>query len=192
MLLKMITEIPNPVQVIEQESAILTVSLILGSISSVAVIVSAVFAYLQWKKVKYESKVRLVEIVREKIYDDKDVQHILYLIDYGYHWYDEKFHNTEEPQMSVDKTLSIMEYVCYMYNQKILEEKEFELIKYDIDRIAQNHDIQEYLWNLYHWSKKIETRCSFLNFINYSIENKLWEENFRNDKSVLYEKYLNF
>ena len=192
MLLQAISGIPDPLHVQEQESVILTVSLVLGSFSSLAVICSAVFAYLQWKKTKYENKVHLVELIREKLYDDKDVRHIIYLIDYGIHWYDAAFHNSEEPQGSVDKTLSIIEYACYMCNQGILGPKEFELIKYDIDRITQNRDVQEYLWNLFHWCNKIKSRCSFLNVINYALENGLWGEDFKDCKCQGFKKYLNF
>jgi len=185
-------KIPDTVEIHDNASVFVIISLILGSISSLAVIFSAIFAYLQWKKSKYESKIQLVEKIREKLYDDKDSRHVIYLIDYSVSWYSAHFHKTEEPQGSVDKTLSIIEYSCYLLNQKILGEKEFDLIRYDADRIIQNYDMQAYMFNLYHWCKRINTRCSFLNIINYALDNGLWPNDFLDYSSERYPKHLNF
>jgi len=113
----------HPLEVHEKTSLILFISLLFGSISSIAIVVSALFAYLEWKRTRFENKVNLVEKIREQLFNDNDVLKVIYLMDYNdLNWYNEIFHYKKDLQMAVDKTLSIIEYVCYLKNEKILGE----------------------------------------------------------------------
>lgn len=186
--------IPEPLIIEENQSILLIISLILGSISSLAVIVTAIFAYLQWKKAKFESKVAIVANLREKLFDDKNVRESLYKVDYGEYWYTPKFHEEKEPQMSFDKLLSIFEYVCYLQNKKVIGKDESDLIRYSLEKVLRNEQVQAYLFNLYHYSERLGTNCSFANIIQYALENKYWDEQFKDkdwDKFT-YFRYLNF
>jgi len=56
---------------------------------------------------------------------------------------------------------------------KIISNCELRTLRYEIIRICISPSAQAYLWNLCHFSKRMETECSFINIINYGIKNKI-------------------
>lgn len=121
---------------------------------------------------------------------------VIYLIEYDQKWYNEKFHGSGELEKNIDAFFSQINYVCYLQNKKLLSDNNFQIFKYEILRICNNYQCKCYLWNLYHWSKRNNSNCSFDYLIKYlktqfSIEalNK-----FENSNSNIsgYVKYLNF
>ncbi len=45
---------------------------------------------------------------------------------------------------------------------------EFKILKYEINRVCLNRNIQAYLWNLHHFAEKTKTKTSFDEIINYA------------------------
>lgn len=186
------TNLPNPLPVQEIQNNLVKVSLFLGIISSIAVIISAIVAFVQWKKTKKFHRIEYIQNLRSKMYDDKDIAEVLYMFDYDLPWYSADFHNTKHPQIEVDKTLSFLEYACYLLNKKLIEKEDMFQIKYDIDRAIGNFQVQDYLYNLYHWTKRSRTQISFPNFLQYGQDNGFISKDFEETDNSKYHKYLNY
>jgi hypothetical protein len=150
------------------------------------------FALIQWHSTVKLRKAEFVDKIINIIRFDKEMAETLYKIDYGVFLYDEFFHKNRDLEYEVDKVLSYFDYICYLYNTKNIGNDEMKILKYRISRICTSHSVQAYLWNLYHFSKKLKKECSFLNIINYGIKNKLIRKEFTNNSIDLFEKYLNF
>lgn len=184
--------LPNPLPVQEIQNNLVKVSLFLGIISSIAVIISAIVAFVQWKKTKKFHRIEYIQNLRSKMYDDKDIAEVLYMFDYDLPWYSADFHNTKHPQIEVDKTLSFLEYACYLLNKKLIEKEDMFQIKYDIDRAIGNFQVQDYLYNLNHWTKRSGTQISFPNFLQYGQDNGFISKDFEETDNSKYHKYLNY
>ena len=94
--------------------------------------------------------------------------------------------------MRIDKLLSYLSYICYLKQENNISDKEFRILQYEINRTCTSPSIQGYLWNLYHFSRKQGTDCSFQYLIDYGIKNNIIEKSFLDPKCFLYEKTLNF
>ena len=186
------TNLPNPLPVQEIQNNLVKVSLFLGIISSIAVVISAIVAFVQWKKTKKFRRIEYIQNLRSKMYDDKDIAEVLYMFDYDLPWYSADFHNTKHPQIEVDKTLSFLEYACYLLNKKLIEKEDMFQIKYDIDRAIGNYQVQDYLYNLYHWTKQSGTQIPFPNFLQYGQDNGFISKDFEEPNNSKYHKHLNY
>ena len=96
----------------------------------------------------------------------------------------------------MDKTLSYFSYICYLREQKIISDKEFNFFKYEINRILMNSQVQDYFYNLYHFSNKNNTPITFLYLFRYGEKIKIFDEKFYDENSYLYSsqyhRYINF
>lgn len=124
----------------------------------VIAILGALFASLQWSR---DSKVRRADFIKniiEKLRSDNDMKDALYLFEYGDSWYNAGFHKGAgglEPK--VDKLLQYYTYICYLKNNCLLRKKEFCLFQYEIVHTLSNKDVQDYLYNIYHFSERVNT-----------------------------------
>ena len=92
----------------------------------------------------------------------------------------------------IDELLSYLSYICYLKKERNISKKEFRILQYEINRTCTSPCIQAYLWNLYHFSQKQGSECSFQYLIDYGIKNKLIDKSFLKPDCKLYEKTLNF
>lgn len=120
----------------------------------------------------------------------------IYIIDYNQDWYNFNFHSSGELEKNIDAFFSQIDYVCYLYNEKLLSNKDFSIFKYEVLRICKNHQCRSYLWNLYHWAKLNNSKCSFDNIVNFlkSQLNAIELQKFESSCEIYsgYIKYLNF
>jgi hypothetical protein len=75
---------------------------------------------------------------------------------------------------------------------KNISYNEFSVMKYEINRVCISPSVQAYLWNLYHFSKRMKTDCSFAHIIDYGIKEKIIKNEFKINNIDMYRKYLNF
>jgi len=171
---------------------------IISLIGLVVTIMGGIFALIQWHK---SNKIRQAEFINQiitKIRYDKSIAKTIYMIDNEHIWFDDKFGNGSKIEMEIDSLFSLFTYICYLHDTKNIKDNEFCIFEYEIKRVCLDKQSQEYLWNLYHWSKKqLNTSCSFQNLVDY-LRNKVLsaEEKRRfnsNDSKVSgYTKRLNF
>lgn len=167
------------------------VTTILSSLSSVAIIISAFFAIYQWRKTKKLNGVKYLQQLREKLYDDKEISEVIYMFDYNEKWYSIEFHETKEMQTKVDRTLSVLEHASYLKMKKHIDKNQFLVIRYQVDRTLCNSQVQAYLFNLYHWSKRTNIPMPFSYLVKYGLHEGYIRKDFKNVNSQIYKRYLN-
>ena len=116
----------------------------------------------------------------------------MYTIDYHEKpWYGDTFHNSDM-EFAIDKLLSYLSYICYLKKTRNISNEEFKALEYEIVRACSSYDVQAYLWNLYHFSKACNAKCSFDYLITFGLENGLIPDSFKSDKCDEYEQRLGF
>ena len=161
-------------------------------ISLIFVVIGGCFALWQWKKNNKIKQAEFFNQIIEKLRFDENLSQIMYVVDYNQQWYSKSFHNNDkEFENTIDKLFSYLDYVCYLNETNVITKNEFKIFKYEINRVCISVSTKYYLWNLYHFSKKNNTDCSFQYLIDYAIKNKLFPKNFKNN-TELYEKTLNW
>jgi len=155
--------------------------------------IGSIFALFQWNS---SIKIRRTEFLDEiinKLWFDENMARTIYKIDNDPNWYTENFHkNYSDFGYQIDKLLSYFDFICYLYFIKNLRFHEFNVIKYEIDRTCASPSVQSYLWNLYHFSNKIEAGCSYMYIIDYGIKEKIIDKEFKTNNDNLFSKYLKF
>jgi hypothetical protein len=160
-------------------------------ISLVFAAIGGGFIYWQWKRSVKIKRAEFINQILDKLRFDKDLTAVMYVVDYKQDWYNnESFHDSEF-ECSIDKLFSYIDYICYLQTTRNISNTEFKIFQYEIHRICISDSSRAYLWNLYHFSKKNNTACSFQYLIDYGIEKKLLPKNFKDNKS-LYFKTLNW
>jgi len=154
-------------------------------------IVGGFFALFQWKQSYRLKRAELIKEAMLKIRDDTDIALVLYSIDYGDHWYNQEFVENHTIEAQYDKVFAFFDYLCYLYNRKIFGKNEFRIFEYRIKRMQQNSSFRNYLFNLYHFSRKNNTDISFYNLLKYLKKQGLIDKEFWNVDSKKYDKILN-
>ena len=147
---------------------------------------------MQWKKTVDLQRAKFIEQIIEKLRFDKDMSKALYIVEYTQNWYDDKFHGGSEKEFLIDKLLSYLTYICYLLETKHISKSETKILVYELSRVFASYSIRAYLWNLYCFTTKHETICTFQYLIDYGIKHKQLEKNDFNKDCKKYPKYLNF
>ena len=117
---------------------------------------------------------------------------VFYLFEYDSIWYNENFHNSKELESNVDYTLSYFSYLCYLKRNNIITNSEFNYFKYELERILTNRQFKNYIYNLYHFSKKVNQPISFVDLFQYAKDNNYFDQDFWDKDSKKYIHLLNF
>ena len=169
---------------------------IFTGLSLLLVIGGGIFAYFRWRKDIALKRASYINELTEKIRTDPLIRDTLYLLDYGCPWYSSDFHNSGSPELKMDKTLSYFSYICYLIDQDIISDKEFKFFKYEIESILDNHELQDYLYNLYHFSNSINVPITFHYLFEYGKKHNFFDADFFNPNAhrtnPKYHHYLNF
>ena len=170
-----------------------TVDNYLSLILIIVMAIGSFFALIQWNS---SIKIRRTEFLDEiinKLWFDQNMAKTMYTIENNPDWYTNDFHKSySELGYQMDKLLSYFDFICYLYAVKNISFNEFDVIKYEIDRTCASPSVQAYLWNLYHFSNKVEAGCSFMYIINYGINANIIDREFKNNNENLFNKYLKF
>lgn len=179
-----------------------------GFLSLLFVVVGGVFALCQWQKNLVYKRAEIMQSLIETTRKDNTISTIMDIIDWNEDFsYDGKFnvnpnskrellHNIsgEDLFKMVDYTLSVFSYICYLKTVKTLKKKDMQFFEYEIHRLVDNPHIANYLYSLYHWSKKLGVKMSFSFFIEYCMKMKYLDSSFRvfNDGNDYYKCFLIF
>lgn len=164
-------------------------------ISIIGLFIAAVGVIIALVEFCRSNKTRRAEFVH-RIWSDivynKEMMDVLYHFDYSEFKYDNSFHSSDV-ESKVDAFLSTLSYVCYLnIHVKALTKKDLECFDYYLTRTLANKDIQAYLFNIYHFTKKCNTECSYKHLIEYGLKKKLIPKSFQSELSSDYPKVLNF
>lgn len=169
-----------------------------------AMVIGGCFALHQWKKGLRQKRAETIEQLIKTVRDNEDIASIMDIIDWdnGF-YYDGKFHLYEDTGIAnlkdisdedlfkkIDKTLIHFSYICYLRNQNILSCKDMRHFDYEIQRLADNQHIANYLHSLYHWSAYLGATMSFSFLLNYCINKKYLFREIKRAKTSKYYNYL--
>ena len=108
-----------------------------------------------------------------QLYQDKDLREAFYAIEWSDYTPSErlKLQGSEEEQKT-DRLLSFFEIVCSMYYRKILTPDDMSPFDYEMRRVYEHPDIQNYLRFLDGWQKRQGLGKSYVNYKRYCSTNK--------------------
>lgn len=151
---------------------------------------------LKWIKNLSLIPAKHINELAEKIRTDKDIEDIIYLIEYDIKWYNESFHGNKCIERAVDKTLVYFTHAIYLRKKRIIGKKEFVFFEYNIKRMLSNLQMEDYFYNLYHFSEKKNLPFPFKSLLEYAEKNRLFDNDFRDSaayqRNSKYHHYLNF
>ena len=157
----------------------------------IVIILGSAGAIYQWW---HSNKIKRSEIINQffkLLRYNKEIREIIYQIEYDKLPDDGNFHDTEI-EYHVDKLLTTLNYLCYINKLSLIYKKELSIFKYEIARVVSSEPIQNYLWNLFHFSIVNEEETSYKFLIEYAENNQYLKSSFYNKDSSDYIKNLNF
>lgn len=174
----------------------ITIANIIASISIIISFILAFFTYGQWKDKSKIARADYMNSLIEKLYNDETIAKTLYQFDYNSSWYSMGFHGNEQKELAVDKTLAFLSFICYLRQNDVLTEKEFSYFEYKIRRVISDSQMQDYFYNLYHFSRKHHTDFTYKYLYDYGNEHGLFDDDFKDKESYKrrdkYHKNINF
>ena len=171
----------------------MTFDQIISIITVTFAVFGGIFALVQWVNSNRIKRAEFINQIIEKLRFDREMVEVIYMIDYDFNWYNEKFHDSDRDlEYKVDKILSYLSYICYLKSTRNITKKEFEIFKYELNRTCISPCVQDYLWNIYHFSKKNGSSCTFEYLINYGFDEKILDIDFLDNNSKSYNRRLNF
>ena len=131
---------------------------------------------------------RLLSTIRK----DPSIKNIFYRIEYGEFHYSLAIHTTDE-EKDLDSLLSFLNQLCYLKDANLLKDDEFSQFKYYINRVMLNGDVQNYLYNVYHFAKKQNSDYPYDSLLkNAEKERQIDEKFFKITGNSGYDRILNF
>lgn len=108
------------------------------------------FAHKQLRLASVAQKATFFKDLYTTLYHDPEIRRAFYLVEYSEFSYSETFHGSEQEQL-IDRLLSFMDLICRLHQQGALDEVEMNTFKYEILRVFDDDDIQEYFGFLDEW-----------------------------------------
>lgn len=166
-----------------------SISDIIVLLSFISIIVGGIFALYKWNINQKLKRAEYIKTLFDEIRSNSEI--VFYLFDYGSDWYNEKFHGSKL-EGSIDYTLSYFSYICYLKKKKVITKSEFNYFKYELERILTNKQFQNYIYNVYHFSNKINQPIPFVNLFQYAKDKGYFDHDFWDKNSKKYPHLLNF
>lgn len=167
-------------------------TIIIPLIGLLVAVVGTTIALVELCRANKTRRAEFVHRIWSDIVYNKDMIEILYKIDYGGFKYDDSFHNSDD-ESRVDAVLTTLSYICYLnLKTKALRKADLKCFEYYLTRTLTNRNIQAYLFNLYHFTRKCQATCSYQYLIEYGLRKGLISKTFLSSESPDYPKVLTF
>lgn len=170
----------------------------LKGISQVIAIIGGLFVFYQWKHNSHLKKADYINELTGKIRTDEMIRETIYMFDHDIEqWYSGDFYSNGNLERKVDKTLSYFSYICYLKSRRIITNRELCFFQYELERILRNQQVQDYLYNLYHFSAKMEVPMTFQYLFDYGKKEKIFskemydKESYKNTNNY-FHRYVDF
>ena len=161
-------------------------------VSVIIAFVVCIFTCVQiWKKIDMSHAEQVAKML-DKVWSNPEMVKLYYQIEYGGSstWYDGSFHNSDK-EKTVDEFLRQYEYIMLLRKRGLLRKGEFHFFEYYIQRIVGDKNMQDYLYNLYHFCEN--TTFPYPKLLKYMINNDFLDaDEFEKRDSMVYKKVLNF
>ena len=134
-------------------------------------IATVVTVYLTYRQIKGNSKTQMASFSKDLysvILADTNFKEAFYMIEYGRFHYDDHFHESSY-EKSIDSMLYYCNFVCYLYDQKMLTKQEMAPFKYFLFKIYQDANIQKYtkFLQVHHLTLGMPIALPYQNYLNY-------------------------
>lgn len=147
-------------------------SLLCQVVQTLAIVVTCVLGLITWRSDIKTRNIRHIQSLPIQMLFDCEVDEILTMFDYNEKkWYGPSFHKAGEIERKVDKTLLFLDNICFRKYKFSLKDDDIYAFKYNICRCLENHDLQSYLFNLYHWCKASNHEFPYKYLLRYGEEN---------------------
>lgn len=168
------------------------ITIILSLIGTIVGVVTVIFLGIQlWQKVRTDHAKYVAEMM-DKTRSNPAMLELFSLLDYQKFEYNLRFHGSEI-ERTVDNLLHHYEYIIYLKKTRMLKKAEFGFFEYNIQRVIGDYQIQNYLFNLYHFVNTGNLSFKYKRLLEYGEENGLINPTeFKNKDSFYYNKVLNF
>lgn len=149
---------------------------------------SAIFTLCKWnrsRRIKQADYIKsLIEFKNNEI-----ILEVFNLFDYNKEWYNVKFHRSDL-ENKIDYTLTYFDFICYLNDRRIFDKYTFILFKYQVDCIVKNRQVQDYLFNLFHYAKNNGLATSYYYILKYAEQQKIIDSDFyKMTASINRERY---
>lgn len=145
---------------------------------ALATVGAFVYAIVQVRQSKKHKRAEFIIQLHDIFVHDEDMVEMFYKIEYGDFQYNDSFHMTSE-EKKLDKLLGHFNNICRLYEMNILRDEDIELMRYEICRVAQDTQVQNYFQWLDYWCKNVGIEdLKFLALRRYA-ETKKDNEKFR-------------
>jgi len=159
--------------------------------------IGSIFALVQWNSTVKIRRSEFLDKILNKLIFDHEMVEAMYIIEYDFiknNWYKKTFYGSDL-EKKLDKYLSYINYILYLHAKNNISYDEFNVIKYEINRIFVSSQLQKYLWNLYHFAIINKENCPYIQIINYGIEEKYFNREFKCNNDLfprisVYEKNI--
>lgn len=119
-------------------------------LTALTAVISVPIILVQYAKSKKQKRAEFILQLHHMFINDKDMMEMFYKIEYGDFKYDAKMHMSLEEQ-KLDKLLGHFNNICRLYEMNVIEDKDFEIFRYEISRVAQNKEVRKYFDFLDYW-----------------------------------------
>lgn len=132
---------------------------------------AAAWAFWKWHVSQLQKE---AELLRELIKTVRtgEVRDFVDKCDYEEKWYSEDFHK-KGADKGPDHALTVFSNLCYMRRKGLLSRRSFAFFEYDIELIFSDSQVIDYLYNLYHESKKLGMSFPFKPLLDYGFKRHL-------------------
>ena len=164
-------------------------SFVVNNIELIVAICGGIVALFQWRESNNNRRAEYLDTLLNKLWENKDIQSFILMNDYDKNWYNEAFHRSDDKTIPTlaDKTLSFMNYICYVVKVKIIHKKERALFDYYLSALALCKDMRRYLFDLYQYSILNKKPFLFNYFLDVCITQGLFPKSIKNKN---YFKYI--
>lgn len=175
------------------ETTTTMITTIATSFSALVAAAALLLTFLKYReKTKADHANRMADLLM-RTRRDPDITNFLKKIDLSDNgWYSRSFYENGFEQ-TADNALLQFEHILYLKKQNLLTEEEFSHYLYEIDKIVNNQDVQNYFFNLYHYCQRAKLSFKYDKLLKYGIVNGIINSSIYNMNSQNYgDKVLNF
>jgi hypothetical protein len=144
-------------------------------------VVGGIFALIQWSSTIKVRRSEFLDKILNRLIFDKEILEAMNIIDYDfikYKWFNKSFYGSKL-EIKIDKYLSFINYILYLHDLENISDYEFNVIETEINRIFISRQVQQYLWNLYHFGKFDKENCPYIRIINHGLNNGCFNKEFK-------------
>ncbi|MBQ5335198.1 MAG: hypothetical protein J6Z45_04545 [Oscillospiraceae bacterium] len=146
-------------------------------------------ALVQWRASIKNNRAEYVKDLLRSIMDDPQIQKFQGLTDYGTDWYTAAFHRSDESDTAqiADRTLFTYNYICYLYDTKVINKNELEIFTYYMLALAHDDDLICYILDLWQYSMFSGRKFPFGHYLTFCEKNGCVSRAVRNKKYYYYD-----